>query len=290
MNSNTPIIDFINIIEKNEYKCSQTWKKNIDICKSYIIENYNNLDNYRIDNVCPHIFTWPEDGIQNKYQLNILENDKDSIYYKNIFKNNYGPKKIILYKNVQLDRVQHIFSLYFIEKKLNFDINNNNELIFEFGAGTGQLADVLNDLNFKGTHIIYDLPIITLLQKYFIEKQGIKVNYILDNNEDFSLNKTNILPCNQNISEKKIMMLPNITFIASYSLTETDADTRNKFLDYIINFKRVYIIYWPYKDTVGDNIDNNIYINELYNKMKLNYNCNIIDWFNNGKLFTAIKL
>ncbi len=45
---------------------------------------------------------------------------------------------------------------------LQFDLEKD-EILLEFGGGTGQMADVLLDLNFKGRHIVYDLPEITKL-------------------------------------------------------------------------------------------------------------------------------
>lgn len=86
------------------------------------------------------------------------------------------------------------------------------------------------------------------------------------------------------------MKLDNLTFIASYSLTETDIETYNKFYNYILNFRRVYIVYWPYKDKVGDNIDNGKYINDIFNKMKETHKCNIINNFKNGNIYYAEKI
>ena len=53
-------------------------------------------------------------------------------------------------------------------------MEKSDEVIFEFGGGTGQMADVLNNLKFQGKHIIYDLPLMVVLQKYFIDKRNIK--------------------------------------------------------------------------------------------------------------------
>jgi len=283
---------FIVNIEKKEFNCSTSWRENINHCRSYIISNYKKLDDYKIDNVQPEIFTWPQDSIQNKRQYDFLKNNltHDNIFLKEIYKNTYGPKNIKLFNNIQLDRVQHVWSIFFLVNYLNFDLNNKNEVIIEFGAGTGQLSDVLNNLNFKGSHIIYEIPIFTILQKFFVEKEGIKTNYILDDKELNIINGTNFLPCNQNINEDKIMNLDNLTFIASYSLTETDIETHNKFYNYILNFRRVYIVYWPYKDNVGDNIDNGKYINDIFNKMKETHKCNIINNFENGNIYYAEKI
>ena len=97
-----------------------------------------------------------------------MRNGKDSIFYKTIISSNtYGPTGIKLFNNIQLDRVQHVCCIYILVNKFNLDLQNDTEIIFEFGAGTGQMADVLNHMKFKGKHIVYDLPEMTILQKYF---------------------------------------------------------------------------------------------------------------------------
>ena len=130
------------------------------------------------------------------------------------------------------------------------------------------MADVLSDLNFKGRHIIYDLPLMTVLQKHFIDKKGIKNTHILDDENINIINGTNFLPCNQINSEKYVLGLPNINFIATYSLTETDIHTRNRFSEYMIEFSRIYIVYWPGKNEVGDYNDNTEYIEMIQKKLR----------------------
>lgn len=275
------------VTKNNSYTSSIVWSEFTQNLETYLING--DMDLYLVNNIEPHIFTWPQDAIQNKYQLNILENDKESIFYKTLKVNDYGPQGIHLYKNIQLDRVQQVWSIYVLAQRLNFSLDND-EIIFEFGAGTGQMADVLTDLNFKGRHIIYDLPLMTVLQKYFIDKKAIKNTYILDDENINIINGTNFLPCNQINSEKYVLGLPNINFIATYSLTETDIHTRNKFSEYMVGFSRIFIVYWPGKSSVGDYIDNSEYIKIIQKKIEKTHYCfNVDDHFNNGKLFIALK-
>lgn len=173
--------------------------------------------------------------------------------------------------------------------KLQLDLEKSDEVIFEFGGGTGQMSDVLNNLNFQGKHIIYDLPLMVILQKYFIDKRNSKTKYILDDENNEIIKGTNLLPCNQNESEKCIVNLPNINFIATYSLTETDLETHEKFAKYLLNFKRILIIYWPQPVEDFDNIDNESYINNIIENMKNTHHCYIGDNFGNGKMFCAMK-
>lgn len=275
------------IIYKN-FKSSGGWD---DMTKTlrYYLEN-ENIDLFRVNEIKPHIFIWPEDSLQNKVQLNILKKNTECIFYKTAISNNdYGPIGVKLYDNVQLDRVAQVWSIYILVNKLQLDLEKSDEVIFEFGGGTGQMADVLNNLNFQGKHIIYDLPLMVILQKYFIDKRNIKTKYILDDENNQIIKGTNLLPCNQNESEKYIVNLSNINFIATYSLTETDLETHEKFAKYLLNFKRILIIYWPQPVEDFDNIDNESYINNIIENMKNTHHCYIGDNFGNGKMFCAVK-
>jgi hypothetical protein len=273
-------------VKKNSFNTSSTWTEFMKHLETYLING--NMDLYLINNITPQVFTWSQNSIQNKHQLNILENDTESIFYKTLKVNDYGPQGIQLYKNIQLDRVQQVWSIYNLVEKLNLSLDND-EIIFEFGAGTGQMTDVLSDLNFKGRHIIYDLPLMTVLQKHFIDKKGIKNTYILDDENINIINGTNFLPCNQINSEKYVLSLPNINFIATYSLTETDIDTHNKFSEYMICFSRIYIVYWPGVNSVGDYIDNSKYIENIQKNIEKTHYCFNDNNFENGKVFLAVK-
>jgi len=255
------------------------------------LENYllhGDMDLFLINNIQPHVFVWPQDGCQNKVQLEILENDKESIFYKTLSINNYGPQGIRLHNNIQLDRVQHVWSIYNLVEKLNFSLQND-EIIFEFGAGTGQMADVLSDMNFIGKHIIYDLPLMTVLQKHFIDKKNIKNTYILDDESINIINGTNFLPCNQINGESYIVNLPNINFIATYSLSEADINTRNRFTQYIMNFSRIFIVYHPGVNEVSEYVDYYEDIEKIQKLIEKTHYYSDNPHFNNGRLFMAVK-
>lgn len=277
-------------VSNNSHDSSKLWIEFTKDLKHYL-EN-GDLDLYRIHNICPALFTWAENSPQNIKQLEILEKDKDSIFYKTLLKtNDYGPRGIFLHNNIQLDRVQHTWSIYNLVNALNLDLNKD-EIIFEFGGGTGQMADVLSDLNFKGRHVVYDLPLITVLQKYFVDKRNIKNIHIVDDDPEIKMlleNGTNYLPCNQPNSEKTILGLPNINFIATYSLSESDVCTREKIAEYMTHFSRIYIVYWPGKTDSEDYIDNAEYIQIVKQNIENTHYYYDGDNFENGKIFMAIK-
>lgn len=280
-------VELIQKISKQPYASSELWNNITKQLKTYLETGDLNL--YKINNIAPHVFTWAEMSGQNIKALNFLEKDKDNIFYKTaINTNNYGPFGIKLYKYVQLDRVAQIWSIYNLVNVLNLNLNDN-EIILEFGGGTGQMSDVLSNLNFKGRHIVYDLPLMTVLQSHFVGKRSIKNTHILDDEPINLINGTNYLPCNQPLSEKYIMGLPDVNFVATYSLSETDIETHNKFAEYIMNFKRIYIVYIPTKSYVGDYIDNGEYIQNIKTKLELTHYCHIGSDYGSGLTFLAVK-
>jgi len=271
----------INLLLKKEYITSNTWN-NFTSELRYYLEN-ENIDLFRKKEIKPHVFIWPEKSPQSIKQLEILKR-KNDIFYKCIKEtNDYGPEGIEMFDNVQLDRVSHTWYLNILVNELNMDLNNKDQIIFEFGGGTGQMSDVLKSLDFKGKHIIYDLPLMLVLQEYFINKKNINVNYLLDSEKNDLIFGSNMLPCNQNIWEKKIINnYQNLNFIATYSLTETDLETRNKFSDYLINFERIIIVYWDWVSEEFDNIDNKKYINDIVKKLEKTHDCSISENYGNG--------
>ena len=52
------------------------------------------------------------------------------------------------------------------------------ETILEFGAGTGEGADVAARLGFRGAYVLYDLPQMVLLQRYWLRLAG-RPSYIV---------------------------------------------------------------------------------------------------------------
>jgi hypothetical protein len=48
--------------------------------------------------------------------------------------------------------------------------------IVEFGGGYGRLCHLVHDLGFRGTYVIFDLPEVAILQRFYLRHFGIAVN------------------------------------------------------------------------------------------------------------------
>ena len=57
----------------------------------------------------------------------------------------------------------------------------------------------------------------------------------------------------------------------------------------MIGFSRIYIVYWPGKNKIGDYIDNSEYIEMIRKKIEKTHYCFNDDNFENGKVFIAVK-
>ncbi len=282
--------EFIERLLQNPYTCSESWAAQTWGLRNYL-EN-GDLEAYREENILPQVFTWPEASIPAMDYLRILEQDPESIFYKAVLKNTYGPRGVHLYRNVQLDRVQQAWTIHSMVSSMGLDLQKSNEVIVEFGPGTGQMADVLAALDFKGRHVAIDLPLMTVLQNHFVEKEGISTRFLLDDELNgavmpFITTPTSFLPSNQPIWEKAVMEMSNINFVATYSLTETDAETRARVEAYLPRCSRIYIAFWPGKQLQGNGIDNDEYIYGIMQKLADTHNV-YIGHTANGKVFWAV--
>jgi hypothetical protein len=284
--SSIRIKELIEKISKGSSNLSKTWVEFTKDLKNYL--ETGDLEMYRLNNISPVVFNWPEASKQNMAQLDYIRRDESSIFSKAVLTNNYGPRGINLYQNIQLDRVQQVWTLYNLVNFLKLDLSND-EILFEFGGGTGQMADVLAELKFQGTHIVYDLPLLTVLQKYFVTKRWIENQHLLDDEDTKLIKGTNYLPNNQPKSEANVIGMPNINFVATYSLSETDAETHAKFAKYMKLFSRIFIVYWPGKHEICDGVDNTEYIEQIKIDIKDTHNYKQYDNFGNGKVFLAVK-
>jgi hypothetical protein len=86
--------------------------------------------------------------------------------------------------------------------------------IVEFGGGYGGMAVVARRLGFTGKYVIYDLPVVSLIQRYYLDKVGCEA-------ETISMSNWN---------HAGALKEPDL-FIASYSLSETKPRNREMIFD-----------------------------------------------------------
>jgi hypothetical protein len=112
--------------------------------------------------------------------------------------------------------IHYAYHIDIFQKKYNKDIKNFDSII-EFGGGYGGMCRLLRKMGFKGKYIIYDLPELNLLQKYYLTKEDCMDNTVITNNFDIF---------NENFE----------LLIATWSLSETPLEIRDKVIKSAKNY------------------------------------------------------
>lgn len=97
------------------------------------------------------------------------------------------------------------------------------DFIFEYGGGYGSMCQLVHNLGFKGKYVIFDLPIFSALQTFFLRMNGLTV-------ESANLSKKSKIFCLSDINnvEKIIPKKGRKFFIATWSLSESPLQIRKR--------------------------------------------------------------
>jgi len=172
-----------------------------------------------------------------------------------------NPEKYYLMPSSSGNLVHHAYSFaQILNSFTQFDLSKCNS-IFEFGGGYGSLSRFLVRLGFSGIYYIYDLPLVSTLQKYFLK--GIGINASVFWNEK-SINDNP--PYLHLINDWDNITPPCDLFIALWSISEVPIETRNTVLSKMGNSTYFLI---AYKEQFYE-IDNHYYFSE-FTKNKPDY-------------------
>lgn len=132
------------------------------------------------------------------------------------------------------------------------------DFIFEYGGGYGSMCQLVQNLGFKGKYIIFDLPILSALQNFFLKINRLKTSL-------YSFDKRAEIFCLDNINEveKTIPKKGKKLFIATWSLSESPLEIRKKIYP-IIQQMNAHLI--GYQDYFGD-VDNHQYFKDYRKRL-----------------------
>jgi hypothetical protein len=153
------------------------------------------------------------------------------------------------------NRIHHTFLLQNYEEKTGKDISKF-KIILEFGGGYGSFCRLINKLNFNGIYVIYDFDVFNIIQYNYLKKFGYSI-YI--NAEEISkpgiylYNELDYLNSALNVHQVDL-------FIATWSLSESDLNTRESFSSLISTIPSHLIAF----QGNFDGIDNVEYFNKLF--------------------------
>ncbi len=145
--------------------------------------------------------------------------------------NNIGrPLKFFLFPYTSGNKIHHLYHLYqfydYKNKEINQKTINEYDLIFEFGGGYGNNAQLINKMGFKNTFIVFDLNEICYMQEYYLRNT---INSdLVNNNGKIKQNKINLIN-NIDIIKNIEKTYDKILFISCWALSETPISLRENF-------------------------------------------------------------
>ena len=224
----------------------------------------------------PLVFIWPERSWPSRMELQLMfkNQDWDNVWLPALDYTDYGPRGVKSYSlqnysATQLDRVQHAWVFFAMMQVTGLTFENLG-LVLEFGAGTGQMASVLHSLPFfQSLHLVYDMPPMLLMQRHWCRKIGLPVRmfgYDRQNEDAHQcISREQTIQTHQLFDVEQILSRHNACnfvsegtdalFVATYSFTEADLNTRAQIVHITRNFGRLYLMFakspWDGVDTLG---------------------------------------
>lgn len=202
-------------------------------------------------------------------ELNHLKQDSnwDERWIKAIQEVTVGhPKLFYKYPASSPNLIHHTYHISQFEKRTGIRIETI-DFVFEFGAGYGSMCRLFYNLGYKGTYIMYDLPIFNELQEYFLKCIGMPVHTTNYNH----LEKTAV--CISNFNELKEILssnssMRNALFIATWSISEVPLKLRDKIFSLVSDFSFFLI---GYQNQFGE-VDNIRYFDGITKQLNKSIN------------------
>ncbi|GIM47096.1 hypothetical protein DNHGIG_26450 [Collibacillus ludicampi] len=190
-----------------------------------------------------------------------------------------NPRPYYAFNESSGNLIHHAYHLAQLIDATKCSIQNIPQVV-EFGGGYGSMCRLFYQLGFKGRYIIYDLPEFSALQEYYLKSIGIQSAIKKESTND--KNCIVLLSDLNELSKQLKDQVDRYIFIATWSISETSLDFRNRIFnlvsnasyyliaylyqfgevnnhDYFMNFKNTKNNY-TWKHTEIDHIKNNWYL------------------------------
>lgn len=205
-----------------------------------------------------------------KFIIEELNDLKKSPYWNSLWRDTIMETKIggqipfIFYPQSSGNTIHLTYIISKFKEKTGKNFTDLN-FIFEFGGGYGNLCRLIHKLDFQGKYIIFDLPIFSALQKFYLKSSGLPV-YIKNEADTrrkgvFFINDMKGLKA---LVEMGFFNKGKSLFVATWSLSETSLKTRETIEKFLSNFNYFMI---GYQDRFGE-----VYNKEYFAKLKKEYN------------------
>ena len=231
--------------------------------KLYLLLQKNNIKNFLRESFIQKMFF-----LHNRFfvysELKTLKKNKKWSLYKKLIKEEPtgNPIRYFLYPNSSGNRINHVYHLSILSKKLDVDLTKIRA-VFEFGAGYGCMAQIFSKINQKINYTCFDTHYVNLLQYYYLKHSNLDVGFSIKNNYSLISNLKKI----KNYQKKSMTL-----FIANWSLSETPLNFRKKFIPIMIKNRFILI---SFQEKFED-IDNLKYFNNLKSEISDRYKIKIL--------------
>jgi len=152
------------------------------------------------------------------------------------------PVPCIFYPTSSSNLIHHAYHVAQFEDRTKSQVQNM-DIVFEFGGGYGSMCRLFYNLGFRGKYIIFDLPLFSALQRYFLKTLGLPVLPVTE----FAKSRTGIA-CVSDIQQLTTLLTDHIEtrnkmFIATWSISESPISIRNSILPLTAEFQSFLITY-----------------------------------------------
>ena len=226
-------IDMLNNLEKAEYNLMEEglvnskWFDFQKMMKNYFISNTKEFLRKPAFRNTVSVTSLPFFSHYLRFYLKYINKwySKSSLK-KLLYSSSVGKPYLVSCKyHTTLVRIQHLYQIGLIKFLSGIDLLNINGTIVDFGAGYGDMANLIYSNNsFKPTLILIDLPIMSFIQYSYLKTMHNGNIFLLSTLDDSVIDHAiNIVPLH--LISKITNMID--MFLATYSLTETNHEVVN---------------------------------------------------------------
>jgi len=149
-------------------------------------------------------------------------------------------------KRFSLTSIRHAVHLQRFQDATSLQIVDM-DYILEFGGGYGSMRRIIDRLSFEGDYVMYDMPLLAALQKYYLGMLEIPTSI----NSQFGALQ----------HDTQLFIPERSLFIATSSLSEAPLEIRHLIKYLVRDFKGILI---SYSQNMSDRVDNNAYFKESW--------------------------
>lgn len=210
----------------------------------------------------------------------IRSNNNWTIKWKDALVESYtgSPVKYWRYPKSSGNTIHMAYHLLSLEKITNIDISSY-DLIVEFGGGYGNMCRVSYNSGYVGEYCIYDIEIMTEIQKYYLAMSSKDSNSLLSDNVLYYSDFKKIEDIVNSSQDKKIL------FIATWSLSESPIEIRERAVSL---FDKIDTIFIAFQNNFSS-YDNQMFFEKVRQETSKNWTLKKIEHMQNDNYLIGTK-